>query len=82
MITEIKFPKQYKPLPKGYKVIWSEESEHYFGVDRDGEESVMFCSRFAARKWCFNHDHQELVKWLNTLDMRFEDLSIWGGRKL
>jgi hypothetical protein len=55
MYIEVKFPKRYKPLPEGYKVVWSEESEMYLGINEEKDlESPIFCCRFMARRWCFN----------------------------
>ena len=54
MEHEIKFPKQYKPLPDGFKVIWSELAEMYFGVCEEKEiDSPVFCCKYMARRWCF-----------------------------
>lgn len=52
MQIEVHFPKHYKPLPEGYKVIWSESCDHYLGINGD-IESEIYCCRFMARKWCF-----------------------------
>ena len=52
--TEIYFPHCYTPLPDGYKVIWSEVTEKYLGINKEKNiESPIFSSRFAARNWCF-----------------------------
>jgi hypothetical protein len=54
MQIEVKFPKQYRPLPQGYKVVWSEESEKYLGMNEEKDiESPVYCSRYMARSWCF-----------------------------
>ena len=53
---EVSFPKRYKPLPKGFKVIWSEDVEHYLGYyEVDDDYSPLYSSRFMARRWCFNY---------------------------
>jgi hypothetical protein len=55
--TEISFPKRYKPLPKGFKVIWSEYVEHYLGYYEPGDVYSPLCfTRFIARRWCFEFD--------------------------
>jgi len=54
---EISFSKRYKPLPKGFKVIWSEDVEHYIGYYEPGDVySSVYSSRFMARRWCFEFD--------------------------
>lgn len=53
-IYEVIFPKNYKPLPNGYRVILHEFTDHYREKFLE-EKSPIFRSLFDARKWCFNH---------------------------
>jgi hypothetical protein len=51
---EVNFPPQYKHLPEGYKVIWSEECQMFLGINEEKDiESCVFCCRYMARRWCF-----------------------------
>lgn len=55
----ISFPKQYKALPKGYEVIYSELDEHYFWkrLEKSGDYiySDAFSDKYDARHSAFAH---------------------------
>ena len=74
MLIRVSFPKNYTPLPKGYEVVWVEETEHYLGINEEmGFESVIFSNRFKAREWCFLHAMFQIDD-LKIFDTSKEDL--------
>jgi len=32
-MNEVNFPAHYKPLPKGYRVVWDDGIEHYYWIN-------------------------------------------------
>jgi hypothetical protein len=43
------------PMPPGYRVIWSPWVEHYLWVNDAGDEGVIYCNRFDARRDAIAH---------------------------
>jgi hypothetical protein len=78
--TEIKFPKQYKPIPNGFKVVWSELSEMFLGVHEEQDiESPVFCCKYMARRWCFARAEWDLLT-VSMAYMTVNDLITDVGR--
>ena len=50
----MKWPKNYRPLPPGYRVIQL-DSGHYLWVNDDGEEGFISVNRFWVRGCAFAH---------------------------
>jgi hypothetical protein len=49
---EYKFPKHYKPLPPGYRILWT--GTHFMWVT-EKEEGEIYWDRYRARRSAFSH---------------------------
>ncbi len=50
------WPKRFKPLPPGYRVIWM--GSHYMWVNDRDQESPICWDAYRVRRWAFDHAAQ------------------------
>jgi len=54
-MNEVNFPAHYKPLPKGYRVVWDDDLEHYYWINDKDETGLSSWDRFWCRRCAFAH---------------------------